>query len=181
MTEKLAARRAAPQAREASSPAYARAARPPAPPAAKGRARTESLLNVFEYEPLERVDAIKRGIPAEVVLELADRMGITKERLFAMLGLPRATVDRKLREKKDLSRDESSRVLGAAHLVGQVQAMVEESGTPQGFNAAAWVADWLDRAVPALADRRPAELMDTAEGQAIVAKLLERAQTAAYS
>ncbi len=59
--------------------------------------------------------------------------------------------------------------------------MVEESGQPQGFDAAAWVAGWMDRPVPALGGMKPAEMMDTAEGQSIVANLLSRAQTSAYS
>jgi uncharacterized protein (DUF2384 family) len=90
-------------------------------------------------------------------------------------------VDRKVRENKRLSPDESSRVLGMARLVGQVQAMVEESGRPEGFDAAAWVARWLDRPLPALAGQRPAELMDTAEGQGIVANLAARMQSGAYA
>ena len=80
-----------------------------------------------------------------------------------------------------LSPDESARVLGMARLVGQVQPMVQESGQPEGFDAAAWVARWIDRPVPALGGLRPAELLDTAEGQAIVANVLSRAQTGAYS
>jgi uncharacterized protein (DUF2384 family) len=35
--------------------------------------------------------------------------------------------------------------------------------------------------MPALQGRRPAEFMDTAEGQAIVANLLQRAQSGAYA
>jgi len=72
-------------------------------------------------------------------------------------------------------------VLGMGRLVGQVQRMVEESGRPEGFDAAAWVARWMERPVPALAGRRPAELMDTAEGQALVANVLARAQSGAYA
>ncbi len=167
----------------------------PAKSAAKPRSRSNQIesstraddaanavfIEAFRFEPLERVQVIKQGVPAQMVVTVAKRMGITKERLFTTLGLPRATVDRKVRENKSLSPDESSRVLGVSRLVGQAQAMVVESGDPTGFNAAEWVAGWLDQPVSALGGRRPAELMDTAEGQAIVANLLERAQTGAYS
>ncbi|MBA3776880.1 MAG: DUF2384 domain-containing protein [Betaproteobacteria bacterium] len=140
-----------------------------------------SFKKVYQIEPLELVDLIKKGVPAHTVVELARRMSITKERLFATLGLPRATVDRKVRENKALSPDESSRVLGVARLVGHAQTLVDESGEPQDFNAAQWVANWLAQPMPALAGHCPAELMDTAEGQAIVANLLERAQSGAYA
>ncbi len=140
-----------------------------------------TFLGVFDLEPMHRVQMIKRGLPASVPGDVAQRMGISKERLFATLGLPRATVERKLRQQQALSPDESARVLGMARLVGQVQRMVEESGQPEGFDAAAWVARWIDRPVPALGGLKPAELLDTAEGQAIVANVLSRAQTGAYS
>ena len=120
-------------------------------------------------------------MPARALVSVAQRMGITKERLFTTLGLPRATVDRKVRESKILTPVESSRVLGLARLVGQVQTLVEQSGDSEGFDAAQWVANWLEEPMPALQGRRPAEFMDTAEGQAIVANLVQRAQSGAYA
>ena len=140
-----------------------------------------SFVKIFDFDAMQRVQAIKQGLPATLPGDMASRMGMSKERLYATLGLPRATVERKARESKPLSADESSRVLGIGHLVGQVQRMVEESGQPDGFDAAAWVARWLERPVPALGGMKPAELMDTAEGQGIVSNLLSRTQSGAYA
>lgn len=142
---------------------------------------TASFLQMYRSEPLERVEAIKSGVSATLAVAVAGKMGVPKERLFTTLGISRATIDRKVRENKNLSADEGSRVLGMARLVGQVQALVEESGNPEGFNAAEWIAGWLERPLPALGGRKPAEFMDTAEGQAMVANVLERAQSGAYS
>ena len=147
----------------------------------KGSGGRKYFETVFRYDPLERVELVKAGVPAQTTLALANAMGISKEKLYQTLGLPRATIDRKLREGRVLSSDESSRVLGMARLVGQAQAIVEESGDPTGFNAAEWVAQWLDRPVGALGGRKPGELMDTAEGQAMVSNLLNRAVSGAYS
>ena len=140
-----------------------------------------SFVQIFDFDAMQRVQAIKQGLPATLPGDMASRMGMSKERLYLTLGLPRATVERKARESKPLSPDESSRVLGIGRLVGQVQRMVEESGQPEGFDAAAWVARWLERPVPALGGMKPAELMDTAEGQGIVSNLLSRTQSGAYS
>jgi uncharacterized protein (DUF2384 family) len=74
------------------------------------------------------------------------------------------------------SADDSTR-----RLVGQVQQMVAESGDLEGFDAATWVAQWLERPLPALGDKKPSDLMDTADGQALVSKLVARMQTGAYS
>ncbi|MNW01193.1 hypothetical protein D3C71_1967940 [compost metagenome] len=59
--------------------------------------------------------------------------------------------------------------------------MVETSGNPDGFDAAVWVAQWLDQPLPALGERRPAELMGTAEGQAILSNMLSRTQSGTYA
>lgn len=144
-------------------------------------AATTNFLEAYRADAMERVRIVKLGVPAGVVEIMARRMAMPKERLVGTLGLARATIDRKARENKPLSTDESSRVLGMARLVGQVQAMVEESGNPQGFNAAEWVARWLERPLPALGGRRPADLMDTPEGQGLVAQLAARMQSGAYS
>lgn len=130
--------------------------------------------------PIDRIRIIKTGVPADTVELLAKRMAMPKDKLFDTLGLGRATINRKVREKKPLSVDESSRVLGMARLIGQVQAMVEESGDPEGFDAALWVARWLERPLPALG-RCPAEFMDTHDGQRLVSDLVARMQSGTYS
>lgn len=140
-----------------------------------------SFVVYFRADPMSRVDAIKNGIPATFVDEIAAEMGRPKEWLLPTLGLSTATFNRKKSESRPLSKDEGERVLGVARLVGQVEAMVQESGDPAGFNAAQWVARWLEEPLAALGGRKPGELMDTAEGQAIVANVLARAQSGAYS
>ena len=155
-----------------------------APARAAGKARQAliySFLDVYRAEPMARVEIIKHGLPADYIDELARQMAMPKERLLRGLGLSPATVNRKVRDAKPLSTEESERALGMARLVGQVQAMVEESGSPKGFNAAEWVATWLQEPLAALGGRRPAELMDTSEGQAIVSNLLARMQSGAYA
>ncbi|KQU86320.1 hypothetical protein ASC78_26305 [Variovorax sp. Root318D1] len=107
-------------------------------------------------------------------------MQMPKEKLIGTLGLARATIQRKSSQQTALSSEESSRVMGVSKLIGQAQAMVEESGAPEDFDAATWVAQWLDQPLPALNGRRPGDLMDTAEGQAMVSQLLGRLQSGAY-
>jgi putative toxin-antitoxin system antitoxin component (TIGR02293 family) len=145
------------------------------------REAAEDFTIAYRADAMERIELVKRGVPADFIQALAKRMSMPKERLAGTLGLASATVNRKSRSNKPLSRDESSRVLGMARLVGQVQAMVEESGSPDDFDAATWVAQWLDKPLPAIGGRRPAELMDTPEGQRLVSDLVARLQTGAYA
>lgn len=139
------------------------------------------LAALYPFDAIERVELVKEGVPAGLLVLISEDMAIPKDKLYATIGLARATVNRKLREQRALSQDESERVLGIARLVGQVSTMVKESGNPEGFDAAKWVAAWLERPHPALGGMRPAELMDTADGRSIVSDLIARMQSGAYA
>lgn len=65
-------------------------------------------------------------------------------------------------------------------LVAQVQAMVEESGSPQGFDSEAWVSEWIERPIPALGGR-PIDFLGTKEGFELVSRLLAQAQSGAFA
>ena len=136
---------------------------------------------VYRLGPMGRIEMIKKGVPAGEVEKIARTIGRPKERVIKVLGLPRATIDRRARSRQQLSVDQGERVLGLSKLVGQVQVMVEQSANPESFNAAQWVADWLDRPSPALGGRCPAEYMDTAEGQELVSGLIAKVQSGAYA
>ncbi len=129
----------------------------------------------------ERVKMIREGVPATLLEVMVREMDISKERLFSTLRLPRATVDRKIRNNAALSAEQSERVIGLERLIGQVEVMVTESGKPSGFDSARWVGAWLERSVPALGGLKPAEFMDTMEGQEIVSRLLAQSQSGAYA
>jgi putative toxin-antitoxin system antitoxin component (TIGR02293 family) len=136
---------------------------------------------IYESPPVARIEVIRRGIPAKRVSALSREMDLTQESLIETLGLTRATLSRKAREDKPLSQDESERVLGVEALIGQVQAMIADSGDPAGFDAAKWVAKWLQAPLPALGGDKPASYMDTIEGQKLVASLLSMTQSGAYA
>ena len=127
------------------------------------------------------IQIIRAGVPATDISRLAQLMGTTKEHLIKTLDLPRATVDRKAKAHQNLSSEQSERVVGMAKLVGQVQSMVERSGDPTNFNAAQWVAQWLEQPSQALGGQRPAELMDTVAGQEVVSDLVAKMQSGAYA
>jgi len=66
-------------------------------------------------------------------------------------------------------------------MVGQIEAMVEASGYPAGFDAAEWLSHWLREPLPALGGDKPINLLDTMEGQALVSRVLAQMQSGAYA
>lgn len=135
----------------------------------------------YRVDPQVRIALIRQGMPASTIGNLCMRMGISKELLLSSLGLSRATISRKEKDATLLSKDESERVLGVETLIGQVQAMVEQSGESVGFDAARWLSSWLTTPLPALAGETPASYLDTFEGQKLVGELLSMMQSGAYA
>lgn len=148
------------------------------------RGRQLAALGLFRATPLERISLIRDGVPAAAAKLLFAELPLGQGAGFKALNLSTATVNKKAKQGGVLSRDEGERVLGLARLVGQVEAMVEESGAPAGFpadfDAGAWLARWLTEPLAAFGGTRPAELMDTMEGQGLVAAALAKLQSSAY-
>ena len=142
---------------------------------------TISPAALYRASGVEFVTRVRAGVPARHLVRIVKRMDIPKERLYAFLRLPRSTLDRKIRNQELLPAEYTERVLGLERLVGQVTEMVAQSGHPAGFDADRWVAAWLDRPLPALGGSRPADFMDTMEGQKLIAQLLAQSQSGAYA
>lgn len=133
-----------------------------------------------EADPLERIEIIRRGVPATYVTTLIRRLDIPKGRLCRTLGLSRSTVDRKAHQRRRLSPRESERVLAIAQLIGQADGMVQASGDPSGFDAAKWLGVWLYSPHPVLGGRAPSEFMDTAGGGTYMLDVLAHQESGAY-
>jgi len=144
-------------------------------------AKRLTASGLFYATELERVTIIRQGVPANILVQISRAMDISNDLLFSTLALPRSTMVRKIQNNEVLSAEQSERVVGLERLVGQVEAIVKQSGNSVGFDAGRWVGDWLQRPLPALGGKKPAEFMDTMEGQNLVARFLAQSQSGAYA
>jgi putative toxin-antitoxin system antitoxin component (TIGR02293 family) len=135
----------------------------------------------YHQSPAEVITIVRQGVPAERLIEISACLHRSKEWLFRTLKLPRSTMDHKIRQHERLSPEHSERVVGLERLIGQVQAMVEDTEAASDFNACRWVGQWLDRPVPALGGAKPADFMDTLQGQALVSRLLAQSQAGVFA
>lgn len=140
-----------------------------------------SYITIYRATPLERINLIRRGIRASEAKRLFAELPIGQGAGFKALNLSTATVNKKARQGDTLSPEESERIVGFAKLVGQLEAMIQDSGDPANFDARAWMARWLTEPLPAFGGARPADLMDTMEGQGLVSAALEKIQSGAYA
>lgn len=141
----------------------------------------DRFRDVYTASPEDRIKMIRRGMPATEARRLVQVLGVEQKAFYHALGLKTATVNRKIAQSEQLSSDESERLLGVAKLIGQVEAIVAEAGDPQGFSAPEWISRWLREPLPALGGTAPIDLLDTMEGQAMVAEALARIQSGAYA
>jgi putative toxin-antitoxin system antitoxin component (TIGR02293 family) len=135
----------------------------------------------YHWDAFDMVNIIRQGVPAVNVEALGATLHLDKGIVTNVLGLPRSTVDKKIKEDKDLTPEQSERVLGLQRLIGQVEVIVTESGDPTGFDAGEWLARWIQRPLPALGGRKPDEFLDTVVGQQLISKLLAQVQSGAYA
>jgi putative toxin-antitoxin system antitoxin component (TIGR02293 family) len=140
-----------------------------------------SFATIYRVEPIDRIKLIRDGVPARYINVISDSMGITKETLFKFLNLPKSTIGKKSVANQMLPIEQGERLIGMAKLVGQVESMITESGKPDGFDAAKWVASWLEKPSPALGGEKPSAYLDTVSGQEMISDLLAKIQTGAYA
>ena len=140
-----------------------------------------SYTTIFNATPLERIDLIRHGILAAEAKRIIADLHLPQSAGLRALNFSTATVNKKAKLGERLSPEESERSVGFAKLVGQLEVMLQDSNAPAEFDARAWMARWLTEPLPALGGSRPADLMDTMEGQSLVAAALAKIQSGAYA
>lgn len=140
-----------------------------------------SYLSTYRATPLQRIDLIRRGIPAAQAKRILADLQIGQAAGLKALNLSTATVNKKAKHGETLTPEESERIIGLANLIGQLEAMIADSGDPANFDARAWLARWLTEPLPAFGGIPPAALLDTMEGQGLIASALTKIQSGAYA
>lgn len=142
----------------------------------------EFVTRIHSADPLQLVATERDGVASMFVKDLAGELGIPAQRMFSILGVPKATAEKKIASGKLLAGSGGRAALGIARLLGMAQAMVGESTAPgaRNFDAARWLGEWLERPQPALGGRKPADLIDTPTGLAVVTRLLGAVASGAY-
>lgn len=139
------------------------------------------FMALYNAPVLTQVDWVKGGVGARDAKIILGQLQVPQGEALTALQIPVATVNRKAKTNAPLSPAEGERVLGVGRLLGQVQTMVRDAGNPGGFDAAAWLSDWMSSPVAALGGARPLDLLATMTGQALVSQLLSQKQSGAYA
>jgi putative toxin-antitoxin system antitoxin component (TIGR02293 family) len=140
------------------------------------------VLQVHLATPIQLVEAERNGVDGRFLKDLSKRIDMPAARVFTMLGVPRATAEKKATQGAIVSGSGGQAAIAVAKLLGKAKSIVENSTSPEakGFDSAKWLGQWLERPQPALGGRKPADLIDTPTGVEIVTKLLGAIESGAY-
>ncbi|MGH9577277.1 MAG: antitoxin Xre/MbcA/ParS toxin-binding domain-containing protein [Terriglobales bacterium] len=140
------------------------------------------VRRVASATPMQLVQMERMGVVGSLIKDLARRMEIPSTRIFRILGVPKATAEKKAAAKEIVSGRSGQAAIGMVRLLGMAQEIVRDSTAKeaQGFDAAKWLGRWIERPQPSLGGRRPAELLDTPTGAEVVARLLGSIRSGAF-
>lgn len=139
------------------------------------------FVALYRLTSAPQLSFAQRGLPPELRRSLARCLGMTQSRVLEVLGIHARSSGGRADPRRVMTETQALRLLGLARLVGQVEAMVIESGSPAGFDTGRWLSKWLVKPLPALGGRAPVELMSSADGQLRVAGLVARMQSGAFA
>jgi putative toxin-antitoxin system antitoxin component (TIGR02293 family) len=150
--------------------------------ASRGFSIAELAREFVRAEPMEQVELEREGLRATVISDLAHAMAVPRVRMLEMMALPRATMEKKISSQETLKGVANRRALNLLQLLGHTREILEDSTAPEAgnFDAAQWLGRWIETPQPALGGRKPADLLDTEAGTAIVDRALGALRSGSY-
>jgi len=140
------------------------------------------VSSVARATPMEIVEIERHGIDSIFLKDLSKFMDIPAVRIFDIVGIPKATAEKKVAAKEPIAGAGGQAALGLARLLAIANGIVENSTAVEakGFDVAKWLGQWIERPQPALGGRKPADLIGTPTGLDMVARVLGAIESGAY-
>lgn len=132
--------------------------------------------------PMEMVEIERHGVQGLLIKDLSRRMAVPASRFFTIIGVPKATAEKKAAAGEFVNGSGGQAAIGMIRLIGIAQNIVGNSTSPlaKDFDAAKWLGQWIELPQPSLGGRKPADVMDTPTGIDVVTRLLGSIESGAY-
>lgn len=143
----------------------------------------DSFVHVISHAtPFELVEFERHGVHGRFLKDLSRRMEISQMHVFDMIGVPKATAEKKVAAGEVISGSGGQAAIGMAKLIAKANDIVANSTAAEArnFDVAKWLGKWLEIPQPALGGRKPSDLLDTPTGLDVVLKLLGAIESGAY-
>lgn len=123
------------------------------------------VLGKSVKKPDDLAELVRKGLPANSVAVLAERLDLGNTVLSKKLGIPRRTLTRRLSQRSRLTAAESDRTVRLARVYANAVEMIGDEDK---------AAAWLQTPNRALAGERPLDQLDTDIGAREVEDILGR-------
>jgi len=132
------------------------------------------MLKVLNASPLEKIKIEIEGVPGMVIKGMSKQMGLTTHRFFSILGLPKATAEKRTAAGELIKGISGLAAIGMVELLAQAQVMADNSTAEEAktFDSAKWLGKWIETPLLALGGNKPADVIESPTGVAVVKKLL---------
>lgn len=140
------------------------------------------MMKIQSASPLEKIKLEKAGVPGTVIKGMSKTMGLSTVRVFSILGLPKATAEKKTVTGEMIKGASGLAAVGIIELLVQAEAMRQNSTAEEAktFDSAKWLGRWIETPMPALGGYRPADLIDSPTGLTVVKRLLGSIESGSY-
>jgi putative toxin-antitoxin system antitoxin component (TIGR02293 family) len=126
----------------------------------RGTSRLRVPATALQFDAL-----LRKGLSLSVADAAAQALGISRERLARLIRVSPSTLERRFKEKADLTGAEADALYRIIGLLGVAQRVLVSDEN---------VRSWMSRAQPGLDGRIPLDLIDNAAGSEAVNLLLEQ-------
>ena len=117
----------------------------------------EYVRIVAAATPKEIMATERKGVRGQLLKDLSKRMHLPATRVFDIVGIPKATAEKKVAAGELVAGSAGQAALGMVKLLGIAQELVDNSTAEKarGFDAAKWLGQWLERPQRALGGEKP--------------------------
>lgn len=140
-----------PARQDTPSPAYA--------------ADSPARADAFRGDASELIRKMRAGTPARIIPDMAARLGLSQDRLFDTLKLPKSTMKARISDDALLSPAEQDRIYRAEKVWARALGVLEDEQSAQR---------WITQENRSLGGEAPLSLLDTEAGYELVLDTLGR-------
>jgi putative toxin-antitoxin system antitoxin component (TIGR02293 family) len=143
---------------------------------------SEVVTRLRSLTPAQRIRTEREGVPGSLVKVIAKTMGVANQRMFEVIGVPKATAEKKAATDAPITGSAGQSAIGMMRLLGLAQEIVANSMSEEAkdFDVGKWLGRWIEIPQPALGGLKPSEVLDTPTGIETVEKLLGALESGVY-